>query len=1249
MIYINKFLPNLNPFNINRHTMRSRFLLFGVFFTLVSTFSYSQSLDGKLKGNVTDKKTGEAIVGAQVTLKQTGSRKGGAATDVDGNYTISPIDPGTYDVEIFFLGYDKKEITGIAITSGRTLTLDVQLSVPETGSNVIGTVNIQQWRDPGFNTDQTITGKSLTGDELDKMPSKDINTALTLTGGVQTDPSGNISIKGDRPGQSKYIVDGIPYGAGEATLPFVDIESLDIITGGVPAEYGDLTGGAIVATTKGPSADFHGRIEALSSQYLDAMGYNLVQGSLTGPLLRSKKDPSKPILGFSISGEYNYDVQNSPPAISVYRVQDNVLNNITNNPIVPAANGLGFNSSADYVTLNQMQKTQVETNTALNRYAFTGKLDFQPADNIDFTVGATVDKTDYRAFIYSFSMFNAANNPEVIQNNYTAFARFRQTFKSNPEDMIQDAYYTVEFSYVNKNSTVQDPNLKNNYFQYGYLGSFKETNTPVYSYKTDTVNGKIVTANFLQGYQQTAVTYTPGGYNVTAENYDKEFFALNNGSVANTNLLQSQGGLLNGQSPGTVYGLWAAPGTYYSQYSKSQAEQYDLTASGTATLAKKHTLKFGIEYQQKVDRSYTVGSYDGIQDLWTQARLLMNTQLTQLDHNNPIIVNSNGNFTDTINYPFQIAAGAQTAFDANFRNHLISIGARDANGNLINQQSYINIDQYAPSDLKLNYFTPDELLENGHSIVTAYGYDYQGNILRGKPSLNNFLDPTLRSEGAYNPIYTAGYIEDKFELNSISFNVGVRVDRFDANQIVLKDPYTMFPIRTAGQVAASGIGGAPVTVPGNIGSNYSVYVDDIANPTKITGFRNGNVWYDANGTEETDPNQIAILSRTGTITPYLVNQNQTVISDASFTNYVPSINLMPRISFSFPISENASFYANYDVLTMTPNTGNAYALDNYYYINTRSVLTTIPNPNLQPQQRTNYEIGFKQKVSTNAAVSVNAYFGQIKNEIELYRYSYAYPIDYTTYNNIDFGTVKGVTLGYDTKRSYDHPYSGLTLSANYTLQFADGTGSSVTTASSLIQAGEPQLRTIYPLNWDTRNQINAILDYRFGHGFDYVGPRNSKGGGWLEDAGANLLLTAKSGNPYTAQANVTNTQEGGLAGRSTLAGTINGSRYPWQFTASLKIDKSFTIASGQGDKKKGYFVNVYLQIDNLLNSLNVVYVYPYTGLPNQDGYLQSTNGISEARNSASQQAFIDQYNVKLNNPGNYVSPRFIRLGAYLQF
>ena len=44
---------------------------------------------------------------------------------------------------------------------------------------------------------------------------------------------------------------------------------------------------------------------------------------------------------------------------------------------------------------------------------------------------------------------------------------------------------------------------------------------------------------------------------------------------------------------------------------------------------------------------------------------------------------------------------------------------------------------------------------------------------------------------AFEPIYISGYVMDKFTFDDIIFNVGVRVDRFDANQQVLKDPYVI--------------------------------------------------------------------------------------------------------------------------------------------------------------------------------------------------------------------------------------------------------------------------------------------------------------------------------------------------------------------------------------------------------------------------------------------------------------------------
>ena len=62
------------------------------------------------------------------------------------------------------------------------------------------------------------------------------------------------------------------------------------------------------------------------------------------------------------------------------------------------------------------------------------------------------------------------------------------------------------------------------------------------------------------------------------------------------------------------------------------------------------------------------------------------------------------------------------------------------------------------------------------------------------------------------------------------------------------------------------------------------------------------------------------------------------------------------------------------------------------------------------------------------------------------------------------------------------------MNANYTLQFADGTGSTTTTALALINAGLPNLRTINLFNYDQRHRIVASSDYRYGSGDDYNGP-----------------------------------------------------------------------------------------------------------------------------------------------------------------
>jgi len=78
-------------------------------------------------------------------------------------------------------------------------------------------------------------------------------------------------------------------------------------------------------------------------------------------------------------------------------------------------------------------------------------------------------------------------------------------------------------------------------------------------------------------------------------------------------------------------------------------------------------------------------------------------------------------------------------------------------------------------------------------------------------------------------------------------------------------------------------------------------------------------------------------------------------------------------------------------------------------------------------------------------------------------------------------------------------------------------------------------------------------------------------------------------------------------------------------------------------------LQIYLQIQNLFNTANVLTVYRYTGTANSDGYLNDPGSLSAIQSALNPKAFKDQYAVYINNPSNYSLPRRIYLGAIFTF
>ena len=142
------------------------------------------------------------------------------------------------------------------------------------------------------------------------------------------------------------------------------------------------------------------------------------------------------------------------------------------------------------------------------------------------------------------------------------------------------------------------------------------------------------------------------------------------------------------------------------------------------------------------------------------------------------------------------------------------------------------------------------------------------------------------------------------------------------------------------------------------------------------------------------------------------------------------------------------------------------------------------------------------------------------------------------------------------------------------------------------------------------------------------------------------MLSAGSGTPYSKQSNITQEAASGINDRSTLQGSLNGSRLPWQFRLNAKINKEFKI---KWNDKKSSFVNVYLQVQNLFDAKNIISVYRATGNPEDDGYLTSSAAQNAIESQNDPQAFRYLYSLAVNNPSNYSLPRMWRAGLSVSF
>ncbi len=297
---------------------------------------------------------------------------------------------------------------------------------------------------------------------------------------------------------------------------------------------------------------------------------------------------------------------------------------------------------------------------------------------------------------------------------------------------------------------------------------------------------------------------------------------------------------------------------------------------------------------------------------------------------------------------------------------------------------------------------------------------------------------TLHDRYLHNPTEVSGYIQDKMEFKELIINIGVRVDYFEPDGVILadeEDPNIYNPFK-----------------PSNQAKTYA--------ERKKYWFKNASP-------------KLQFSPRFGASFP---------ITDRGVIHF--------SYGHFFQIPNFERLYQN-PGFKVGSGTGN---------VDHRGAPTG--NADLKPEQTINGEIGLQQQLSDDVSIDITVYLRDIRNlagtradQIPIGGIGAAQT--YSKYVNSDFGFVRGFIASLDKRFN-----QGIALSLDYTFQIARGSASDPNEARNQLAGGNLPEVQLTPLGWDQRHTLNGTFSYteetwggsvigQFGSGTPYT-PRVSQ-------------------------------------------------------------------------------------------------------------------------------------------------------------
>jgi outer membrane receptor protein involved in Fe transport len=419
-------------------TFKSAF--FTVLFVIIGATVFAQGT-GRISGTVSDKKTGETLIGVSVKLSGTTKAVG---TDVDGKYSIGGLTEGKYLLEVSYVGYAIKKVTDIEVKGNEATSLNIIL---EEAGNLLNQVTITaSFKQESVNAlyaqqkNSAVISDGISSDQIKRSPDKNTSEALKRVSGATIQDNKFVIVRGLSDRYNTATLDNSTLPSTEPNrkafafdiVPSNLVDKITISKTATPDLPADFAGGAVQISTKDiPDANF--------TSFGIGSGYNTQ--STFKDFLGTRKNALN-YLGFD---------DGSKQLATNFPTRKKIANGLTPSrnisSLISSPNDFSINDNQAAPTQNyQLSLGRVKRFANNNRFGALFSVTYRNSEQINQDV-----KRDFYVYDYNDNQYRFSTNLGALANMAYSFGTNKISFKNIYNRTYDDNY--TERTGINEGST----------------------------------------------------------------------------------------------------------------------------------------------------------------------------------------------------------------------------------------------------------------------------------------------------------------------------------------------------------------------------------------------------------------------------------------------------------------------------------------------------------------------------------------------------------------------------------------------------------------------------------------------------------------------------------------------------------------------------------------------------------------------------------------------------------------------------